>query len=587
MRPLPEVVSKETQLTTHHPIPIHPARQTPADTYLKGISLEDRRQAGQVYTPRYLVDFVLHLSGYDATQPIESSVLIDPSCGGGIFLEAAVALLAARLTSLGVSLNVEAGRQRLLRLVTQNLYGVDNDLHACELTRRAVCDAVRRVAPGMLPEGFFRANVLEDDYLLTGQMERFVPFGGVHFIVGNPPYVQTTRLESDVKDAYRSRFTTAKGRLDLYTLFIERSLPLLASGGKLAFITPDKFFASLSSALLRQLLVKHGSPVTIARFKSHRIFEDAATVPCVTVFERDAAPTQVEVLECADYPTVLGAVAVERRFTVPATALRGATWDLSPPDLGAIASRIQANHRTLEDVTERISAGIATGCNNVFVIKSGANFALEPELLRPAIRGEDLETSTLSNPHLHLLLPYLYPAEGPRVLVDLEQFPLTKAYLSEFRPILERRQVVTVKNQPWYAFTDPSKSDLSRMAKILVPDIAEHNRFVFDPGEFFPLNSAYYIFPKGINPQFLTALLNSVPIEFLIRLRAPIAKSRFSRYRRQFLAPLPIPTSTPAQREAIIEAVRIGDFVTAHQRCTDLFGLTGEELTVINTYLGR
>lgn len=574
-------------MTAPQPISIHPAPQTIADTYLKGISLEGRRQTGQVYTPRHLVDFVLQLSEYDTTQPIEDRVLIDPSCGGGIFLDAAVVLLAARLTALGVDLNADEGRQRLQRHVVENLYGVDIDPHACDLAREAVCDAVRRVTPGTLPEGFFRANIFEGDYLLTSQIERFLPFGGVHFIVGNPPYVQTTRLEPDVKNAYRSRFTTAKGRLDLYTLFIERSLLLLAGGGKLAFITPDKFFASLSSALLRQLLVKHGSPIAIARFKSHRIFEDAATVPCVTVFERDATPAQVEVLECADYPTALGAVGIERRFTVPPEALRGATWDLSPPDLGAIASRIQANHRTLEGVTERISAGIATGCNGVFVIKSDANIALEPELLRPAIRGEDLETSTLSNPHLRLLLPYLYPAEGGRTLIDLEQFPLTKAYLSKFRAILERRQVVTVKNQPWYAFTDPSKSDLSRVAKILVPDIAEHNRFVFDPGEFFPLNSAYYIVPKGINPYFLTALLNSVPIEFLIRLRAPIAKDRFSRYRRQFLAPLPIPTSTPAQQREITEAVGIGDFATAHQRCTDLFGLTGEELTVINSYLNR
>ena len=397
----------------------HSAPQAVADAYLKGISLEGRRQVGQVYTPQHLVDFVLRLSGYNVTQPIENRVLIDPSCGGGIFLGTAVTLLAVRLTALGTNLNAEDGRQQLLQYVSENLYGVDIDRHTCALTRAAVCDAVRRAAPGTLPDGFFQANVLEGDYLLTGEIERFLPFGGVDFIVSNPPYVQTTRLESDLKDAYRLRFATATGRLDLYTLFIERSLPLLTDGGKLAFITPDKFFASLSSALLRQLLVKHGSPVAIARFKSHRIFEDAAIVPCVTVFERDAAPAQIEILECADHPTALGAVAIERRFTVPATALRATTWDLSPPDLSAIALRIQASHRTLESVTERISAGIATGCNGVFVIKPDTNIALEPELLRPAIRGEDLETSALSNPHLQLLLPYLYPAEGARVLVNL------------------------------------------------------------------------------------------------------------------------------------------------------------------------
>ena len=74
------------------------------------------------------------------------------------------------------------------------------------------------------------------------------------------------------------------------------------------------------------------------------------------------------------------------------------------------------------------------------------------------------------------------------------------------------------------------------------PRVWESNRFVVDRGRFFPLHSAYYLIPKGdIDPDFLVAVLNSRVSEFLIRLLAPVVKDGFSRYRRQFLATLPIP----------------------------------------------
>ena len=580
-------------MITINPNPIAPQRPSHdpsshdlAAAYLKGITLEDRRQAGQVYTPLHLVHFILELAGYDPDLPIEHATLLDPACGGGVFLQVAVTHLAARLTGLGTDLGTQLGHDRLLELVSQNFFGVDLDANACALTGQAVREAIRCVSARPVSDDFFDTNVFQADFLRSDDLELRLPFGGLDFVVGNPPYVQTTRLEPEVKAELRARFVSASGRLDLYTLFIERTIPILRDGGRFAFITPDKFLASLSAADIRAVLVRNGSLKRVARFTSHKVFQDAATVPCVTVFERGAAHNQIEILQCGDQADHDGNVPVIERYALPGSRLRKPIWDFNPPDLRHLTERIQGQHRSLESVTARISAGVATGRNEVFVIPVNATVDLEPELLRRAVRGEDIGPYSINDPGLRLLIPYTYD-DGQRRLIELSQYPLAQAYLERFKADLEKRQVVTVKNQAWYAFTDPSKVDLSRLPKILVPDVAEHNRFAFDPGNFFPLNSAYYLVPDGIDPHYLTAVLNSTPIEFLIRLHAPIAKDRFSRYRRQFLAPLPIPMPDLQTVQAIVEAALRGDARQTDALCTELFGLTDGELTMINAYLGR
>lgn len=94
-------------------------------------------------------------------------------------------------------------------------------------------------------------NVSCADYLLGSRPVRVSRrlAKRIDFIVGNPPYVATTRISSVYKEQLRQRFRTASGRLDLYTLFMERSLELLDDGGRMTFITPNKFLVRRSRTL--------------------------------------------------------------------------------------------------------------------------------------------------------------------------------------------------------------------------------------------------------------------------------------------------------------------------------------------------
>ena len=62
-----------------------------------------------------------------------------------------------------------------------------------------------------------------------------------------------------LSDGGVQRFSTMRGNVNLYRLFIERGLQILETGGRLRLIAPDSILREQSSHPLRQLLVEsHG-----------------------------------------------------------------------------------------------------------------------------------------------------------------------------------------------------------------------------------------------------------------------------------------------------------------------------------------
>lgn len=556
---------------------LHPTSSLSGKDYLDRLPLETRRAAGAVYTPRHIVRFTLEQAGYTPQAAIESTVLVDPACGAGAFLEEVVTILAERFGALGVDLESGAGRDTYLRAVREHVFGVDVDERACELARATVRQRILALLHGPLPAAFFDGNVLSADFLLAREVDRWASRlpRPLQLVVGNPPYVSATRLSNDMKRRLRARFSAAGGRLDLYAVFIERSLELVGEGGRVAFVTPDKFLVSRSAQGLRAHILAASAVRSVAQFKSHKIFDDAATVPCVTVLERGGRARPVDVLTCDDSPDPSGRVQVTDRVSVPHESLGAAPWYISAPRSDALATRLMSSHPTLAALTVRVSAGPATGRDPIFVLDSGELEKVEPSLLRSAVRGRDVQRFAIADAGLQILLPFEFDFAGTPSLIDLDSYPGARAYLRRHREELESRHCVRVWGKPWFDLHDQPASDLTKLDKLLVPDIANSNRFAVDRGRYFPLHSAYYLVPKpGVELEFLAAVLNSRAATFLLRHHSPVVKDGFQRYRQQFLFKLPVPTATAVERKAITRAVERGDFERAEELASALFRLS-------------
>jgi adenine-specific DNA-methyltransferase len=553
---------------------------TIGDEYAASHGRDHRRQVGLVYTPNHIVRFALRRAGFRVGRTA-GRTLLDPACGAGAFLRAAADILLANLAKDGVEVRTSAGRERMLRLLETTLFGMDIDSSAVTLARQGMRNFAAEASQAAVPESFFTRNVVCADFVLGDAVADITPSNGFSFIAGNPPYVPADRLAPGLKDRLRVRYVSARGRLDLYTVFIERAVELLSIKGRLAFVTPDKFLGSQTSQPLRRLLSQKGAVVALARFRSHRVFMGAATVPSVLVYEKGRRSKSFVFFECGAQPD-RGAVRVVSRSKVASAALTEVSWTVHAPTLERIARDILASHAVLRSCTARLSAGVATGLDSLYVVSEDS--PIEPELLRAAVRGRDIGAYHIADPALRLLVPYAFSSAGPQ-LVDLNRFPLAARYLSGRRADLEKRHCVRTWRKVWWDLHDPVPCDIGALGKILVPDIASHNRFAFDSGRFWPLHSAYYVVPRGINPFYLTAVLNSRPVEFLIRLRAPLVKDGFSRYRKQFLLDLPIPRPGENYEARIGELAASGATEEAAVAVEALLGFKGSMVGSVEEFL--
>jgi tRNA1(Val) A37 N6-methylase TrmN6 len=341
------------------------------------------------------------------------------------------------------------------------------------------------------------------------------------FIIGNPPYVPITQLTEDEKCYYKPLFATARGRFDLYLLFFEKSLHCLKDDGILVFITPEKFTYVATAKPLRSLL--GGFQVKEIEFLSEDAFRKVTAYPMITTIKntQNSAATKVSFRD-----------GTSRSIILPQSS---ESWQ---PFLNG-SKNANARHR-LEDVCTRISCGIATGADKIFIKK---NHELPSDLRQfafPTISGKDLlygkEEVTTKN---SMLIPYNKNGE----LLPFEALGALAEYLEEPRISKRLKARTCTKRKPWYAFHETPPMDILFQPKILCKDISINPSFWLDKdGLFVPRHSVYYIIPKNHSCilQILEYLRSKKAQDWLFK-HCQRASNGFIRLQSTILKKLPIP----------------------------------------------
>ena len=456
---------------------------------------------GKVETPPSLALHMVEKLFGGGSPPVESRVL-DAGCGRGVFVEALLSYLGGRGGVLPEIVCVEK----------------DGEL----------AEAARRRFGGV-------ARVVVGDFLLMGAEE----LGGLFdFVISNPPYVSYERISPELRATYRRLFSVARGRFDLYMLFFEKALSLLRPGGRLVFITPEKYLYVQSAEALRRLLAEYA--VEELEFVDERAFGDVLAYPLITVV-RKAPPSGPTIVTLRDGRKV--------EVQLPRD---GAPW--LPAILAGEAPRVGGCVK-LGVLAERVSAGVATGRDEVFVVPRET----VPQELRafayPTVSGRDLSLFTpgseLDYAKLRHVMLVPYGQDG-RLLDESKAGPLL-AYLSRFRRVLEGRYVVRREGKPWYAFhEDPPMPQLLR-PKILWPDVAKTPVFYVDAvGLVVPRHSVYYLVPRDrrlLRP--LAEYLNGEAARRWIAAHAQRAASGYLRLQSHVIKELCVPREILRTTDAV------------------------------------
>ena len=420
--------------------------------------------------------------------PRPGSRLLDPGCGDGAFIT-------------GILRWCRAGNVPLPRIV-----GVESDA--------LLASAARRL--------FARHPTIE---IITGDFLATDPVG-YDFVIGNPPYVPITGISGAEKENYRNRYETASGRFDLYLLFFEQALRFLRRGGRLVFITPEKFLYVESARPLRRLLARQR--VEEIRLVDERTFGDLVTYPTITTVVNTQGVHKTRI------------IGRDGRAVRIALSHDGSSWLPLANGKTAVKSAL-----TLDDICLRISCGVATGADGVFVRRTRD---LDRELLDfayPTVAGRDLTLGVPAFRNEHsMLVPYARSGE----LLEEARLGALKAYLEHPTRRASLLKRTCVRRKPWYAFHETPPLPHILRPKLLCKDIAARPQFwVNSQGDLVPRHSVYYIVPK--NSAAVDALceyLNSSLVEEWLAAHCQRAANSFIRLQSHILKQLPIPASLAA-----------------------------------------
>jgi len=185
-----------------------------------------KRDYGIFFTPEKIVNFMVNLIDPNEYANQKSVVVLEPACGLAQFL-------------IGIKRN-----QPSLFKKTK-MFGVEINQ-----------DIIRYLKSLKLENEF---KLINQDYLLWESEPIF------DLIIGNPPYGipslsshYTIKVDPKTKEKYKERFETWYGKYNIYGSFIEKSIKLLKTDGRLIFIVPATFMILDEFKKLRKFLASNG-----------------------------------------------------------------------------------------------------------------------------------------------------------------------------------------------------------------------------------------------------------------------------------------------------------------------------------------
>ncbi|AKB29531.1 hypothetical protein MSSIT_2812 [Methanosarcina siciliae T4/M] len=546
------------------------------------------KNLGTVHTPRSLVRYILNSVGY-SPEKFESERIIDLASGTGSFTFEIASILHNHLISLGYDSSDYEDAKKIIEIMSNHIYAFDiNSISILITLKRYLSiildeiELIRQYDPNYLPQ----LNVYEENSLLSAYNLNLK----FDYVVSNPPYVRYNEIDNNVKKAYKRLYETSSGKFDLYSLFFELGIQLLKNKGKLGYITPNSYFSTLYAKPLRSLILSKTKILKLFDLEEARPFSNVNVYPVITVLSKERVSfAQENIFPYIKVNEVFNDINAEykptnfREISVAQAGLGSNGWNFLPDSISSLRKNLSSTLPPISSLPIEIKAGVATGCDDIFVLK-GDFLDIEDELLIPLIRGKDIDRYSINWERTYLLNPYMENG----VPIDLEEYPLAKKYLIINRERLSRRYHVK-KGKKWYETHDRVNLKRDRKRRIVGPDIAYSCRFAVEEGTYLCHNSCYSFFYSG-DLDIFVAVLNSKFFEFVLKSSLPKIGAGYWRQMKKNLINLPIlnpETFDLNERKRIKHLIEKSEWEEIDEVIFNKIGLQEDEVNIIYDFLKK
>lgn len=570
---------------------------------------EVKKAGGVYYTPTYIVEYIVtntvgKLCAGKSPRQIEKLRILDPACGSGSFLIDAYKYLldyhrdwyledgAQKHTKeiyQGAAGHWYLTTQEKKRILLNNIYGVDIDSQAVEVTKLSLLLKVlegenqdsltrqlkiwrERALPDLGNNIKCGNSLIGPDYYKNQQISLFVDdeqryrinafdwnsefstimkAGGFDVVIGNPPWGANFG-ESEL--AYlREHYKRVIARMiDSYIYFIDRVIQLGGESGIVGLIIPTTLLNQVDARPVRVILLDRGLSILISLGQGIFGTKVLNTSTIVTTGRAGNGNTftlaDISKLPLEHRKEALNAAcsADWKRWKKLVERDPHVTFFVGGISSAQLLDRLRHQHTPLEKVLrDRIERGVSpdTAAAHVVSVLEAKTKHLEEDLLRPSVSGSQVRRYQPWVPDQFII----YTSRQ----TPLHRYPHVERYLRSFKHLNTCKEVIE-KKHTWWSLHRPRDPDIFSAPKFIGLTTTKAIELIFDESASIYVTDAMYVFglKPGIDPWTCMAVLHSKLVLFLYRVANQGEARVIPQVKASKLSTLPFPDIGASQPTA-------------------------------------
>lgn len=256
------------------------------------LSSQIRKQSGIFFTTSIpVIDQILESLPSD--ESLFNKIILDPSCGQGIFL----------LRIITKAYLIYPDEIAIKNFIEKNIYFIDINLDMIEKTQENISELYyflfKKKFTGKFNDYCLDFTKIKPDLFSINSLNIFSVYGNCDYVLGNPPYITLYGRRDQKKNEHQRKYylenydqfpsSLKNGKINYVMLFIEQGLKFLKEEGSLSFII-DMAFIETAYKYCRKYIVEN---YTIKKLIYNlKVFDDVTSGQIIITIKKEK-PTSI------------------------------------------------------------------------------------------------------------------------------------------------------------------------------------------------------------------------------------------------------------------------------------------------------